>query len=691
MTARSVQIIAALGLLVAVASLLAAGSSQNFALQSSTPQAAASRQRNIFIFVADGLRHQSVNAADAPTMYSIATEGVSFVNSHSVFPTFTTANASAIATGHYLGDTGDFSNTIFVGYATFSTHNFGRDAGTVTPFVESDPVLGELDAHFGGNYLNEQTLLAAARMQGFQTAAIGKAGPSAIQDVAQLNPKAGAFTAPATIFMDDSAGTADGIPLTAEVASALKRAGLPVITPTRSQPAGNNVTPGTTVSNEHQQSYFADAATKAILPMFANVFKSSGKPFVLLYWSRDPDGSQHNEGDSLNKLVPGINGPTSRLGLRDADDNLKQIVDYIEGDSDLASSTDIFITSDHGFATMSKHEIDPQSHVTTSYAAKFIYRDTTGRQEVNTGFLPAGFLAIDLAHYLALPLYDPDAQIDGQDGKKVYEPVDPTIPQQQPNMRQHSANSNGLIGGGDGLIGGTGRIPEGADAQTDAEVVIAANGGSDLIYLPKHNPAMAKKIVAFLAGQDYVGGLFAAGEYGKIPGALPLQDIRLSGSSKVPAPSIVVSFKTFAADPRNPLMTAAQVSDTTLQEGQGMHGGFGRDSTYNFMAAIGPDFKKRFVDESPAGNTDIAPTLACILHLNLASNGALKGRILQESLAGGPPSVSHQQKVAISDPAANGKRTILLYQQAGDHVYFDRACFTTAPKSPTAKLQNPCP
>ena len=35
---------------------------------------------------------------------------------HSLFPTFTMANASGMATGHYLGDTGDFSNTIYTGF-----------------------------------------------------------------------------------------------------------------------------------------------------------------------------------------------------------------------------------------------------------------------------------------------------------------------------------------------------------------------------------------------------------------------------------------------------------------------------------------------------------------------------------------------------------------------------------------------
>jgi hypothetical protein len=42
---------------------------------------------------------------ETPNLYEIRQQGVSFINSHSLFPTFTTTNASAIATGHYLGDT----------------------------------------------------------------------------------------------------------------------------------------------------------------------------------------------------------------------------------------------------------------------------------------------------------------------------------------------------------------------------------------------------------------------------------------------------------------------------------------------------------------------------------------------------------------------------------------------------------
>jgi len=628
---------------------------------------------NIVIFVFDGLRAGSVNAVDAPTMFWLRNHGVSFANSHSLFPTFTTANASAIATGHYLGDTGDYSNQIYIGHPVFLDGNFGRPPGSYAPYVENNRVLGDLDAQFKGNYLNEESLLAAARRHGFSTAAVGKMGPAAIQDVSQLNPVNGGFAIPRTIIIDDGTGTPDGVPLAPEVSSALVNAGLPTTTPVRVQPTGNNTTPGTKDPNIVQQAYFADATTKVILPMFIK----SGKPFALLYWSRDPDGTQHFQGDSLNKLIPGINGPTSKAALRNADNNLKQILDYINSDPQLAANTDIFLTADHGFATISKYDVDSAGHGTTSYAAKWIYKDAQGRQEVNTGFLPVGFVSIDIAHELGLPLFDPDSQIDGPNGAKMFEPVDPSIAQQLPQVRQHPIAGNGLIGG-------TGRIAN----ETDAKVVVAANGGSDLIYLPGHDPDLVKKIVAFLTEQDYVGGLFVNDEYKNMPGALPSSSIRLIGASLTPTPTIAVTFKTFSTDPKQPDMSGVQITDYVLQHGQGMHGSFGRANTFQFMAAIGPDFKKQFVDQTPVSNADIAPTLAQILGFDVASKGELKGRVLREALAGGPPSVLFQRRIAISESAANGKKTILMYQQLAKQVYFDQACFKNAA---TTKAQNKCP
>jgi hypothetical protein len=103
-----------------------------------------------------------VTPESAPTMAAIRNKGVNFKNPHSMFPTFTTANASAFATGHYLGDTGDYSNVIYTGRPIQSARKGRSPSGnSVTPFLEDDAVLAEVDQDFGGT--NEQTILNTAR------------------------------------------------------------------------------------------------------------------------------------------------------------------------------------------------------------------------------------------------------------------------------------------------------------------------------------------------------------------------------------------------------------------------------------------------------------------------------------------------------------------------------------------------
>lgn len=641
-----------------------------------------STPRNIIIFVADGLRNGSVNSQTAPMMLSIRNNGVYFSNSHSLFPTFTTANASAISTGHQLGDTGDFSNTLASGYAMYDTGNFGNAIGTQTPFVENNQILADLDDHFHGNYLNETALMALARRNGYNTASIGKVGPVAIQDVTQIAPVAKGFPTPNTVFIDDATGSLAGIPLTSQVQAALTAAGLATVAPNRSNGcaataqcnngfSGNNVTPGTTTPNFVQQQYFADAMTKAILPAFVQ----SGKPFYALFWSRDPDGTQHNQGDSLNKLSPGINGPTSVTAVKNADNNLAQIIAFVQSNPALANNTDIIVTADHGFSTISKHEVDAsgQSFV-SDYASTIIYKDVTGRQEVNTGFLPVGFLAIDLAHQFGLPLFDPDTQVATVTGRS-YAAVNPTIAQATALTLQHPA-------AGDALIGGSGAIVD----NTDAKIVVAANGGSDLIYVPSHDTATVRAIVAFLATQSYVGGIFVDDSYsGDIPGALPLSSIGLVGSVVTPQPAISVNFKTFYLDRTN-LQTGIEIADSGLQEGQGMHGTLARADTFNNIAAMGPDFKTGYVDVVPMSNADIAPTLASIMGINLPFQGTLSGRVMREALKGNTDVPSFSAVKKVSGPVG-GVSTVMLTQQVGDERYYDESCLVDATAAPVA---NPC-
>src|SRR5215216_4817606 len=340
--------------------------------------------RNLILFVPDGLRGRIVTPQTAPAMAELRDKGVNFKNSHSLFPTFTMANGSAMASGHYLGDTGTFSNTIYTG------HPIAHSNSTVTPFLEVNPVLLEVDEHFGGDYMNEETLLKMAREKGYSTAAIGKHGPTFIFDHTDKVGTAGLHS----IIIDDATGSKNGVALSDEMKEALSKANLPLATPSRGEngKAGDAKTPGTTTPNTAQQAYLADVAAKVVLPMF----KQRSKPFVLVFWSRDPDGSQHNTGDSLNTITPGINGPTSLAAIKNADNNLAQLRRTLD-DLGLSATTNIMIAADHGFSTISKES-------KTSPATKGTYDDTPA------GFLPMGFLAIDLAKALDLPLFDPNDQ-----------------------------------------------------------------------------------------------------------------------------------------------------------------------------------------------------------------------------------------------------------------------------------------
>ena len=204
-------------------------------------------------------------------------------------------------------------------------------------------------------------------------------------------------------------------------------------------------------------------------------------------------------------------------------------------------------------------------------------------------------------------------------------------------------------------------------------MVVAANGGTDLIYVPDGDAARIAEVATFLLGQDYVDALFVDGPPDAVPGALSLRDINLKGSARLPAPSIVVALKTFSRDPRDPLRSEVDVSDTTLQQGQGGHGSFGRADVTNTMIAFGPDFKRGFVDRSPASNADLPVTLAHLLGLTLPSRGKLRGRLLAEAIAGGPPAVSATCGEAVSTPSKDGLRTALHFQTAAGVRYLDAA------------------
>src|SRR5712672_2056786 len=591
--------------------LLAAGLTL---LSTGTASAQNATPHNLILFIPDGLRALKVTPETAPAMAEVRDKGVNFKNPHSLFPTFTMANGSAMATGHHLGDTGTFSNTIYTGFSSAPAGD------TVVPFIENDAVLGDVDEHFHGDYLNEETILKMARAKGFSTAAIGKVGPTLIFDHTDRADRPGLHS----IVIDDATGSKNGVPLSEEMKAMLTKANLPLAAPSRGDngKAGDAKTPGTMVPNIAQQAYFADVASKVVLP----VFKERAKPFVLVFWSRDPDGTQHNTGDSLNTLTPGINGPTSLAAIKNADNNLAQLRKALD-DLGLAATTNIMIAADHGFSTISKES-------KTSPAAKASYEDTP------KDFLPMGFLAIDLAKTLDLPLFDPN-------------------------------DKNALIAENTHPKAGNGEL--GQDP-AKPDLVIATNGGSDLIYLPNKDKKLAERTVKTLLEQDYVSGLFVDDNLGRFPGTLPMSQLGLKGKATTPNPSIVVNFRSYSTGCNEPTNCSVEVADTVLRQGQGMHGSFGRGDTMNFMAAIGPDFKAGYTDALPVSNADVGITITQLMGLATKHKGNLIGRVITEAMPNGATPRAFSGTVK-SQPSANGLRTVLKFQRVLAQRYFDAAGF----------------
>ncbi|HEX8782872.1 MAG TPA: alkaline phosphatase family protein, partial [Steroidobacteraceae bacterium] len=550
------------------------------------------------------------------------------------------------------GDSGDFSNSLYAGFRVSAA------GGTVTPFLESDPVLRQVNDYYHGNYLNEPSVVAAARAAGYATAIIGKLGPAAVLDVDSL--KSGA-----TLIVDDSTGVpGQEVPLSDEWRAAFLKFKVAPVAPSRGSngnPGGYSgkagFIPGTWVPNLAQQQYFIEVAVKVALPHF----KELNRPFVLVFWSRDPDGTQHFHGDSTDRLTPGINGATSLSAIRNADTALAAIAAAVES-LELTPTTDIVLVADHGFSTISKDGggHSPAVHPDTPYS------------DVPSGELPPGFLAIDL--YAALK---PDAP-----GLELFDPDD-SRRKLDWTKGAHPLRGNAILG----------------EDPDQPQIVVAANGGSDLVYLPESLPGsrpaartrppgsqkkLAARIVNVLLGKEYLSGIFVdESRFGRIPGALSTAEIGIGGGNAVtPQPAIVVNFASrVVADCRysEPTLCTAAVADTTLLRGQGMHGSFNRADTWNFMAARGPDFRAGFVDPLPASNADIGMTIAHILGLSLHPTGKLTGRVLTEALSTSPnpePLPVVTPGITRSDPDPRYHlRTLLNTQSVDGHVYLDAAGF----------------
>jgi hypothetical protein len=213
-------------------------------------------------------------------------------------------------------------------------------------------------------------------------------------------------------------------------------------------------------------------------------------------------------------------------------------------------------------------------------------------------------------------------------------------------------------------------------SSSSTDIVIARNGGNDLIYLSpaayqseEAERATLARIVDFAEAQEWCGAIFAKkaapqstatnrqNRLGWIPGTFAQQLLGLYDPRR--SPDLIISFReipeldnrklTGPANPAFDIGSSGQVarknasfpvvmpvagvmySDSrSLSTGQGMHGAAGVRELHNFCAVVGPDFRRHFVDTAPSANADVAPSIRKIFNLLPAVGSS--GRVLQEAL-----------------------------------------------------------
>ena len=160
-------------------------------------------------------------------------------------------------------------------------------------------------------------------------------------------------------------------------------------------------------------------------------------------------------------------------------------------------------------------------------------------------------------------------------------------------------------------------------------VLVASNGGSQLFYVNKRNPATAQRLAAYLMAQPWCGALIASDELGEIEGTVPASAVGIEGPR---APDIAMSF---AWDSRvNGAGFAGYAYNSGGAPGLGMHGSMSRHEMRSVLIARGPSFKSGVTTTAPSGHVDLTPTLLRVLGID--PGVPMDGRVLEEALTNGP-------------------------------------------------------
>lgn len=199
-------------------------------------------------------------------------------------------------------------------------------------------------------------------------------------------------------------------------------------------------------------------------------------------------------------------------------------------------------------------------------------------------------------------------------------------------------------------------VETGLKVSLDSTDVVVANTGSLLVYVEDRDPARIQAIAEYLLSRGDVATVHVAnqapagGEYtpapdvgdaelaqGFVPGTLSLEIVNQANPERGADLLVTLPWSSARNEFGVPGTSANGVGGDTPTgptEGPGSgHGSFSPWDITNTFFAWGVDFKDGDTSRVPAGNVDVAPTLAALTGIN---GDGFDGRVLVEAIEGGP-------------------------------------------------------
>ena len=570
------------------------------------------------LFVWDGLRPDSISASTTPNLYALSQAGSYFSDNHSTYPTYTMANGASFATGGFIGTTGFNGNNTYAGPSTGLVPASGLASTGATvdftqpQFTEDWGILDDLNAYYQKNYtqslLTVGTLFQAAQAAGLQTATVGKSGPAYLQDykrgglildenvafplsyVQEL--QTAGFTLPANTPFGYSAGT---VTLAAGNGS-----------PTAS---GGKATfsDGATSDPTSQAGSRQASANQYLANVFVQNVLQKHSPDLSMFWLRNPDATEHDYG-------PGTANHNSALAAQDA--VLGQIIVALQIANQYAN-TNIVVVSDHAHSSVSGPQtLFPLRSVVASATAG---QNTFGPASV-AGYSVSGYVrGADLLTRQGFHAYDGNGCTNEPVLNGINAAGTPVYPQ--------LVDTTGSICGSAGTKYTMPAYRAPATLPADA-VILVTPGGSEMYFVPSHDPAVVAKLVTYLQSREEYGPIFVDQRYGNLAGTFNASAAKLQNAS-ARNPDVIASMN---FDETQSVAGKLGTTFNNSANNRGMHGSFSPIDVHNTLVMEGPDYKAGFTDSLPTGNVDVAPSIAKTLGLTLPQ---ADGRVLVEAMTGG--------------------------------------------------------